>query len=301
MLVGPIFTRELTIAPRRARVYVGRAVYVGSLLGLMIIAWLMLTGTQVVRDVGDLARFGNIMFQILAPLQLVVGVFFSAMLAASAVSQEKDRRTLVLLLLTNLSNSELVLGKLLASLLGVLVLLAAAVPLFMVSVLLGGVSFFQVGQMYAVTLASVLVCGSLGSTVALWREKAFQALSVTVMAIMLWVVFWEAVVHGLFGGQWWGLSCEAWAAGMSPWRAILQTIVPLARPEPALGVLGYPVYVYLLVAVGGAVLINGVAIALVRVWNPSREALPRQQEEVARSPETIWGIEHDLATAVLEN
>lgn len=298
MLVGPIFSREFTIAPRRLRVYVARAVYVGSLLGLLIIAWLMLTGTQWVRDVGDLARFGTIVFQILAPLQLVVAVFFSAVLAASAVAQEKDRRTLILLLLTNLSNSELVLGKLLASLLGVLVLLAAAVPLFMVSILLGGVSFAQVGLMLAVTLASILVCGSLGSTVALWREKAFQALAVTVMAIVLWIVFWEVVARGVFGAAWLGLSCEAWAAGLSPWRAILETTVPLAQPEPALGALGYPVYVYVLAALGGAVLINGIAIAWVRVWNPSRETQPQEQEESTRHQESIWGVEHDLAATV---
>ena len=60
----------------------------------------MVTGTQVVRDIGDLARFGTMLFQILAPFQLVVGLFFSCLLAASAVSQEKDRRTLILLLLT---------------------------------------------------------------------------------------------------------------------------------------------------------------------------------------------------------
>jgi len=301
MFVGPVFTREFTIAPRRLRVYVARSVYVASLLGLMIVAWLMLTGTQLVRDVGDLARFGTIVFQILSPLQLVVAVFFSAVLAASAVSQEKDRKTLILLLLTRLTNSELVLGKLLASLLGVLVLLAAAVPLFMVSVLLGGVSFSQVGQMCAVTLASVLVCGSLGSTVALWREKAFQALAVTVMAIVLWVVFWEAVAAGALGAGWWGLSCEAWAAGMSPWRAVLETTVPLAQPEPALGLLGYPVYLYLLVAGAGAVLINAVAVALVRVWNPSREAQPATQEEPLPHKETIWGVEHDLAAAAQQD
>lgn len=297
MFVGPVFTREFTIAPRRLRVYVARSVYVGSLLGLMVIAWLMLTGTQLVRDVGDLARFGTIVFQILAPLQLVVAVFFSAVLAASAVSQEKDRRTLILLLLTNLSNSELVLGKLLASLLGMLVLLVAAAPLFMASILLGGISFSQVGQMGAVTLASVLVCGSLGSTVALWREKAFQSLTVTVMAIVLWVVFWEVVAAGVLGAEWAGLSCEAWAAGLSPWRAVLETTVPLAQPEPALGPLAHPVYLYMVVAAAGAVLINGVAIAMVRVWNPSREAQPREQEEPSRQKESIWGVEHDLAAS----
>ena len=78
--------------------------------------WLVLAGTQVVRNVGDLARFGGIVFQILAPLQLALAVFFSALSAASAVAQEKDRRTLDLLLMTRLTDSELVLGKLLAAL-----------------------------------------------------------------------------------------------------------------------------------------------------------------------------------------
>ena len=51
---------------------------------------------------------------------------------------EKDRRTLELLLMTRLSNGELVLGKLLAGMLGVLMLLAAALPFFMLTVLFGG-------------------------------------------------------------------------------------------------------------------------------------------------------------------
>jgi len=131
VLIGPVFTRELTIAPRRARLYVARALYVLALLTLTGTAWLILTGTQMIRDVGDMAQFGAVLFQLLAPLQLALAVFFAALLATSGAAQEKDHRTMVLLLLTNLSNSELVLGRLLASLLNVLVLLVAAFPLFM--------------------------------------------------------------------------------------------------------------------------------------------------------------------------
>ena len=94
MLIGPVFSREVAIAPRRVRTYIGRAAYALVLLVLMSTAWLIVTGTQLVRDVGDLARFGMMLFQILAPLQLALAVFFSGMLAASAVGQEKDRRTL---------------------------------------------------------------------------------------------------------------------------------------------------------------------------------------------------------------
>ena len=57
-----------------------------ALLVLMCTAWLVLTGTQLVYDSGDLARFGMSLFQLLAPLQLAVAVFFSALLAASAVA-----------------------------------------------------------------------------------------------------------------------------------------------------------------------------------------------------------------------
>ena len=139
--------------------YVSRASYGLALLVLMSTAWLVLTGTQLIRDVGDLARFGMTLFQILAPLQLAVVIFFSALLAASAVSQEKDRRTLDLLLLTKLSNTELVLGKLLAALLNVFVLLAVGLPVFMLAALFGGVSFAQIGRVFAVTVLSVLAGG----------------------------------------------------------------------------------------------------------------------------------------------
>ena len=294
LLVGPVFTREFTITPRRGRVYVARAAYVGALLGLIAVAWLMLTGTQLIRDLGDLARFGTLLFQILCPLQLVVAVFFSALLAASAVSQEKDRRTLILLLMTNLSNSELVLGKLLASLLHVLVLMASAIPVFAMIMLLGSVSVVQIAEMFGVTLAAVLVCGSFGSTIAFWREKTFQALAMTVMAIVVWIGFWEVIASGLLGSGWWGLSAEAWATAFSPWRAILATVVPMPQVEPALGPIETPVRLFLILSGLGAVGINAVAIAMVRVWNPSRQIQPITREE--SRPESIWGIEPEMKT-----
>ena len=115
MLVGPVFTREMVTIPRRPKLYVYRSVYAACLLALIFTAWLILEGTQEIRNVGDMARFGAILFQILAPLQLTLIVFFSSLAAAGAVAQEKDRRTLIPLLMTQLSNSELVLGKLMAS------------------------------------------------------------------------------------------------------------------------------------------------------------------------------------------
>jgi ABC-type transport system involved in multi-copper enzyme maturation permease subunit len=270
LLIGPVFNREAMIAPRRIKFYVARSVYVAALLVLIATAWLVLTGTQMVRDTGDLARFGTALFQILAPLQLALAAFFSSLLAASEVAHEKDRRTLILLLLTSLSNCELVLGKLMASLLGVLVMLVAAAPVFFLVALFGGVSYGQIGRAMAVTLATALVCGSLGSLLALWREKTFQALAMTVLILVLWLAVGEIVASGAWGESFGNVPARALAAGFSPWQAILEAVRPHSPRVPSLGFLTSPVYLYLVTAAAAALLLNGVAVAMVRVWNPSR-------------------------------
>lgn len=292
MIIGPVFSREAVTAPRRGKFFVYRSLYVAGLLLLMCTAWLVLAGTQVIRNVGDIARFGSILFQILAPLQLAVLLFLSAILAAGAVAQEKDRMTFILLLMTRMSNSELVLGKLLASLLNVLVMLAAALPLFAFIVVLGGVSLAQVGRVFAVTLVTALAAGSLGSTIALWREKTFQTLSMTALGLVFWLGLWEVVA---LQGQATvlGVSCAGWAIAFSPLRAVTAAASPILPTEAALGPLQSGVNLFVLSGLAVAALLNGIAILRVRVWNPTREVrLGQEQEEGAVS---IWGVEHDLA------
>src|SRR5690349_16679256 len=174
-----MFTREAAVAPRRPMFFAARTLFVGALFALLLTAWQIIVGSQRIENVGDLAWFGASAFQILAPLQLAAAMPFSALLVASAVALEKDRKTFDVLLLTDMSNSALVLGKLLAGMVSVIVDAVGAIALLMIIALLGGVSAEQIVRTQAVVLASSLVAGSLGSTIALWREKSFQALAMT--------------------------------------------------------------------------------------------------------------------------
>jgi len=257
MLIGPVFTREVTIAPRREWTYVLRSVYVGLLLLLVVTAWLVISGTQLITDPGDFARFGTMLFQFLAPVQLVLAIFFAATLAASAVGQEKERGTLTLLLMTRMTNSELVLGKLLASLLNIITMLAVSIPIFMAIAMLGGVSYYQIVRVLLVTLFAMLLCGSLGSCIALWRDKTFQAIATTILFLVLWIGLWEGVP-----------ALRPYAAMFSPWSAI----VAASRPaiDVSAGLLG-PIQSFLIVCGLLVIGINAIAITFVRVWNPSRE------------------------------
>lgn len=281
MLVGPVFNREVITTPRSLRLYLMRAGYVAALFGLVFTAWLILFGSKQQSGLGDLARFGSAIFTVLAPLQLAMAVAFSALLTAAAVAQEKDRRTLDLLLMTNLSNAELVLGKLLASMLSIAVPAVAAISLLMLITLLGGVSYSQVFRVVAVTFAAAAVAGSLGSMIALWRERTFQSLALTALLIVLWLLGGEVLASGTFGQEWAGLSAEQWAAALSPLRAIFAAIRPLdhfAQLEVAQPWWLVPVNLFLIVATSATLLLNLWAIARVRVWNPMQETQPRLTE-----------------------
>src|SRR3954468_5629409 len=145
-----MFFREAAVAPRRASFFAARSLFVAALFALTLTAWQLLVGSQRLDSIGDLAWFGAAAFQILAPLQLAVAMPFSALLVASAVALEKDRKTLDLLLLTSLSNSDLVLGKLFAGMLSVVVLVVATLPLLLIVALLGGISTTQIVRTEAV-------------------------------------------------------------------------------------------------------------------------------------------------------
>ena len=144
MFAGPIIAREVLTAPRPLRFYVARASYVGLLFVGMWTAWQVLIGWREVTEFGVIARFGTLLFQIFSPLQLTFMLFFAPLAAATAIAHEKDRRTFVLLLMTDLRDTEIVAGKLMASLLLIGTLLATGAPVFFLCMLLGGVSPGQI-------------------------------------------------------------------------------------------------------------------------------------------------------------
>lgn len=296
MFVGPVFTREALTAPRRPQFFVARVLLVATLLGLALTAWQVFVGsgqggTDIVGP-GDMARFGRAVFELLTPLVLTIAMLFSALFSAAAVSQEKSRGTLVLLLLTDLRNTELVLGRLLASLLTVLVATLAVAPFFLLLALLGGIDHLQIAWAMGVTVAAALAAGSLGSTLALWREKTFQALALTAIVLVLWLAFGEVLASGAFGSTIGGLTAEDVAARVSPWRALTAAMEPRFGPPPIFaestsaysGSTGADsVAWFVAVGLGLAFILNALAVSLVRVWNPSRE-LRQKSSSAAEAP-----------------
>jgi ABC-type Na+ efflux pump permease subunit len=271
-MIGPILGREWLVSPRKWKFYLQRVVFVAALFSLVGTVWLLLAGMQQVRNIGDLARFGALAFQLVVPLELLIVMFLAAVSTAASVAQEKDRRTLVLLLLTRLRSSEIVLGKLLASLLAIANMVLSSLPLLLIFPLLGGVSVEQSLQAMAIILVTAFWCAALGGLVGFWREKTFQALAMTLLAIAAWCVLAEAVAMSAVSA----IPAD-WAKIISPLRAVWSVCQPM--PDSAFsGVPGGITSLYCLMGLGLGSLICGIAVARLRAWNPSQQVRPQTPE-----------------------
>ena len=272
MFAGPIIAREILTAPRPLRFYVARASYVGLLFILMWTAWQSLVGLTDVTEVGIIAYFGHILFRLFVLFQLTLMLFFAPLSAATAVAHEKDRRTFLLLLMTDLRDVEIILGKLAASLVQILTLLATAAPVFFLCLLLGGVSPGQVLDVIGVTAAAGLAGGSLGLLVALGRDRTFQSLALTVLTLVLLLAGVEVIGYlapnlAIFGAP--------VAEALNPFRAV-STVIDPARSGVSGGLRPGVVFMGAAALFSAAVL--AFSTAMLRVWNPGRNE-PREQRE----------------------
>ena len=266
-MIGPIFQREIATLPRRGMHFVSRVVFAMMLFAIVCTTWLLLAGIQPVQNPGDLARFGVLIFQLIAPFQLIVLLFMAALAGTIAVSHEKDKQTLILLLMTSLSNTEMVLGKIGAGLLATMNAFLASLPIVFSLTLLGGVSMEQVFACTWVTFCSLVASATLGATIAFWREKTFQSIAVTMLIIALWLSICELIASGGVP-----MISPNVATLLSPIRAIMdvtqpiasESILPFALPGGNAIPSGW-------VLLGIAMALTILSMRMLRIWNPSRE------------------------------
>lgn len=302
-MLGAIFVREWLTVPRRPRHYIVRSAYLGLLWVLGLTAWQVFVGWDRSATLGDTARFGSVLFYVLTFwVQLPVLIFFAALSSASAIAREKDRRTFLLLLMTDLRNHEIVLGKLFGSLFQIFFLLAGMTPVLALLLLLGGVSPEQVAQAGLIMAATAVAAGSLGGLVALWREKTFPALALTVLFLVLYLCLVQALgklpilVDWFSGGNHAHVlpAVESWQKWMDPFLALSSVLEPPSHSEEGVA----PAYRFAGVMVVLSILLNVWAIVRLRVWNPSGEPIMQRERPEEEAEEKDRAKAHAAPGAV---
>jgi len=276
--LGPIFDREWRTLPRNARPQWLRGAWIGLFTVIALTCWLSTTEWSRPGTYLDISRLAPLVFQVFTTVQLVILVFFAALAAASAVALEKDRRTFLLLLITDLSDREIVLGKILGSLLPLMQLPLAVLPLQLLLVAAGGVGMEQVLLATVMTWIAMLAGGGLGGLMALWRERTFPALALTALGIVLYLLATRVIafVPGLDD------PANRWlVTALDPITA-LRVVLDPSGVSPSGGYEGLLAHLGWMLSL--ATLLLGAGVVMLRVWNPSGEPI-MQREIPSDAPE----------------
>lgn len=161
----PLFAKELTEQAARTRTYVVRVAYACS---FFLAAFVMFRTTFAqAQDAYALLGQGGKMFDTLVMIQFGGIFLFMPAITSGAITHEKERNCLGLLLLTRLSPLTILIEKLLSRLIPMYTFLLLAMPVMAFTYMLGGVSparFWATLLLLAVTCVEVgmfsLVCSA---------------------------------------------------------------------------------------------------------------------------------------------
>jgi ABC-type transport system involved in multi-copper enzyme maturation permease subunit len=192
---GPVFIYESLILARRWQVYAGRALFVLALLAGLSIAWwnnvhdVDLGQVQIRQGVLQaLAKVGVSFFYSLAGIQLSLALLVAPAAAAGAICQDRARGILAQIATTELSDSEIVLGKLFSRLVPTLALLACAVPVVALAALLGGIDALALVGLFAVSAAVAVLGCSLALAISVEVVKTDEVVMGVLALITCWLL-----------------------------------------------------------------------------------------------------------------
>jgi ABC-type transport system involved in multi-copper enzyme maturation permease subunit len=129
--------------------------------------------------------------------QLALMCFLAPVFTAGAITQEKDSQTYNILLSTPLSNAQIVIGSLMSRLYFVLVLLLAGLPIFLVTMIYGGVTTGQIVRSFAIAGSTAVLTGSLAITISMIRVGTRR----TIFSFFLGIALYLLTV-GVLGYRW---------------------------------------------------------------------------------------------------
>lgn len=181
-LSWPAIKKEVRMRMRGKGIFIIENLYV-LFLGAVIITVFALSGFK-----GAGWEVGQQLFGWLATVQILLLVFISPTITASAITLERDQKTYDILRSTPLTPPAILTAKLLACLSTFFVLALVSVPMISVCFVLGGVSPLQAVWTYCVTLVSMLLAGFLGLYLSTIFRRTLASIPVSGVSVIVFLI-----------------------------------------------------------------------------------------------------------------
>jgi ABC-type transport system involved in multi-copper enzyme maturation permease subunit len=272
--LGPVFYYECVTNSRRWQTFAMRSAGVALLLAA--IATIAISSTTIDRKQSwrEYAALGVWYFYDLIGVELSLVMLVAPAATAGAICVDRGRGTLAHMLATDLSDPEIVLGKLAARLLPVFGLVACSWPVLALSSLLGGIDPLAVTLAFAIILAVAILGCSMALALSVWARKPHEV-------VLVVYTFWALVL--LLWPIWYALSWTKLVGPPPLWSLVANPYYLAFAPYSAPGRVDLWDYLgFFAVALGAAV-----ALAVLAVWR-MRPVARRGTDLGRKGPRIGW-------------
>lgn len=189
-----ILLREAARSSRQWRTYAARVAFSGALISIVLLAIALGTTAIAWTDPGTWGETGRKIFVGFAAVEVLVAMILAPSVVARAVIEEREERTLDLVVLSRLSPFQILSAKVLSSLMVLGTIVLGALPVLGIVTSLGGVSVVEVVAVTLDTIAALVILGLLGGFFALFTRSQVLATA----AALVWALPTFLVVPWLY-------------------------------------------------------------------------------------------------------
>jgi len=205
MMLNPILEKDLKTKMRGWRTPVLLSIYLlflGGVLFLFFLANNQLLNYYNYNSSAFNPRIAVNAYNVIAIFQFVLLMLIVPAITATAISGERERQTLDLMLCSDISTWSIIIGKLIVSIAHIMLLVVASLPIMGTVFLFGGITFGEVMLMFLFYVITALMVASLGIFLSTLFRKNVTAIIATyiclgilalgpVIAFFIWGVFIE--------------------------------------------------------------------------------------------------------------
>ncbi|MFJ8066529.1 ABC transporter permease [Psychrobacillus sp. NPDC096426] len=177
LLANPVLVKEIKLRFRSLKSFTGILFYLIAMC-IFVFGFIMLTtsftGTGYFRP-----EESFFMFAMLTYIQLGLILFITPGLTAGAISSEREKQTLNILLTTSQTSFQIIFGKLTSSIAFLLLLVVSGLPIYSLVFLFGGVSPGQLGIIFLFFFLTMLAIGGIGIMYSTIIRKTIVAMIAT--------------------------------------------------------------------------------------------------------------------------
>ena len=191
---NPVLQRELLVNLRMPRAFVLLLVYQVLLAAVVYLAW---PANDVRLDLSENPESTQNLVNLFFLGQYILASLMAPSFAAGAITGEKERKTYEMLLASPLRPEAIIMGKLVAALTHLAILIFASLPIVMLCLPLGGVSIYEVFAAYMALIASVVAFGMISVACSSFFKRTSAALVASYLLILplaiVGVLFWSTM------------------------------------------------------------------------------------------------------------